>query len=184
MDYRQSSNLIEGVHQGILVGQQSRMDDLNTRIQSRDFPDQELAPNFSMRPTPTKYSRFPIINMRAQCNETIKTYTPHSTTDNFNPGTRNAPVGTYLANIDTETQLRYQPFSVRHTTRHDLYVPSSASDLYNTQVHGRQEENTHPLLFKKDTFVTKVPSILANGTLIGADRFSNHTRTQLRNMSM
>lgn len=182
MNYRESTNLIEGVHSGVLIGQHARVDELNNRIHSRHFPDHELAPNFSMRPTPTKYSRFPIANLRAVGNEPIKSYMAHSTTDNFNPATRNAPVGTYLANVDMETQLRYQPYSVRHTSHHDLFVPSSSSDLYNTQVYGRLEEDTHPLLFKTEKYSTKIPDILRDGSKIGADRFSNHTRTQLRNM--
>jgi hypothetical protein len=184
MNYRESTNLIEGVQQGVVIGQQSRVDELNDRIHSRHFPDRELAPNFSMRPTPTKYVRFPIANIRTPGNEPIRSYIPHSTADNFNPGTSNAPVGTYLANVDVETQLRYQPYSVKYNTHHDIYVPSSSSDLYNTQVYGRREEDTHPLLFKQETYKTTIPDILRNGSGIGADRFFNHTRTQLRNMSM
>lgn len=181
MDFRQSNQLIQGAHSGVYIGQQARVDEINDRIHARHFPDRALAPNFSMQSTPTKYFRFPIVNLRAEASEPIRTYEPHSTANNFNPGTRNGPVGTYLANIDVETQLRRQPYAVHHGSVHDLYVPSSSSDLYHTAVYGRREENTHPLLFKQETFYTKMPDILTNGSNIGRDLFHNNTRTQLRN---
>ena len=47
-----------GVPDGLLIGQQSRVDEINERIGSRQFSDQPLAPNFDPRPVMTKYMIF------------------------------------------------------------------------------------------------------------------------------
>ena len=53
-----------GVPKGIMYGQQERVDELNERINKRQFSDRPLAPNFAPRPITTKYTHFPIMDRR------------------------------------------------------------------------------------------------------------------------
>jgi len=171
-----------GVHHGLISGQFDRVEELNDRFASRHFPDRELIPNFSPRPVPTKYSLFPVIERRTPATETIREMPRHSVYSNFNPSTRNGPVSTYLANVDTETILRNQTTSLQKGADQSVYVPSSNSDLYNTQAVGRFEDQTHPLLFERQQYNT-TQSKTTQEYGIGQDRLYNHTRTQLRNIN-
>jgi hypothetical protein len=89
-----------------------RQDLMNTRMQSRYFPDHALEPNFSARPVSTKYSWFGIEAKNApklsadgskEAITPIKPQLEHIVEHNFNPATRNGPYKTYARNIDTET---------------------------------------------------------------------------------
>jgi hypothetical protein len=183
MNIHETTNEIYGVQKGIISGQFDRVDELNDRMSSRHFPTQELQPNFSPRSVPTKYSLFPVIERRKPVSEPIQQMHRHSVSENFNPATRNGPVATYLANVDTETILRNQTTTLQHGAEQRVYVPSSQSDLYNTRAVGRVEEQTHPLLFERQQYATK-SSNLDEKYGIGKDQLYNHTRTQLRNMDM
>jgi hypothetical protein len=61
-EYSNTDNLFQGVVQGCLYGQQDRVDALNSRINSRQFADIDLRPNYDPRPIQTKYNHFPIID--------------------------------------------------------------------------------------------------------------------------
>ena len=171
-----------GVPSGILYGQNDRVDELNNRIQSRQFSDTPLAPNFSSRPILSKYSRFPILGKR----ENIEVYpkTVHNVEKNFSPATRNGPANGYLSNIDVETNLRNQNVRLGNKEDATMFVPSSQSDLYNVSVpvSSNISPQPHPNLFdfRNDQFhnfrQSKVHSTIGN------DLFHNHTRTQLRSL--
>ena len=152
-----------GIVQGFYCGQQDRVDELNTRIQSRFVPDSELRPNYDIRPVSTKYSHFPIIDRKKP-------------TEYLGKAGCLAP---FIRNIDTETILRNQTVALQNGIGQSVYVPSSNSDLYNTTVISRQSEQPFPDLFVKPTFSTNIPPI-ANQN-IGKSEFFNYTRTQLRN---
>ncbi len=183
MNTHETTNELYGVQKGLISGQFDRVDELNERMSSRYFPTQELQPNFSPRPVPTKYSLFPVIERRTPITEPIRQMPRHSVSENFNPATRNGPVTTYLANVDTETILRNQTTTLQHGAEQRVYVPSSQSDLYNTRAVGRVEEQTHPLLFEKQQYATAQPN-MGEKYGIGINRLNNHTRTQLRNIDM
>ena len=151
-----------GIVQGFYCGQQDRVDELNTRIQSRFVPDSELRPNYDIRPVSTKYSHFPIIDRKKPTEYLGK-----------------AGLAPFIRNIDTETILRNQTVALQNGIGQSVYVPSSNSDLYNTTVISRQSEQPFPDLFVKPTFSTNIPPI-ANQN-IGKSEFFNYTRTQLRN---
>ena len=151
-----------GIVQGFYCGQQDRVDELNTRIQSRFVPDSELRPNYDIRPVSTKYSHFPIIDRKKPTEYLGK-----------------AGLAPFIRNIDTETILRNQTVALQNGIGQAVYVPSSNSDLYNTTVISRQSEQPFPDLFVKPTFSTNIPPI-ANQN-IGKSEFFNYTRTQLRN---
>jgi hypothetical protein len=153
-----------GIVQGFYSGQQDRVDELNTRIQSRFVPDIESRPNYDIRPVSTKYSHFPIID-RKKPTEYL--------------GKEKANLAPFIRNIDTETILRNQTVALQNGIGQSVYVPSSNSDLYNTTVISRLSEQPFPDLFVKPTFSTNIHPI-ANQN-IGKSELFNFTRTQLRN---
>ena len=104
---------IYGIPDGVYSGQNDRIDELNARRQSRQFPDQPLQPEFDPRPVSTKYSLFPMIDRRVPVNyanplveipnkvaipnkvENVQNHI-YSISTNFSPATRNGPVSGYL----------------------------------------------------------------------------------------
>ena len=171
-----------GVPRGILYGQNERVDELNNRIQSRQFPDTPLAPNFSSRPILSKYSRFPILGKR----ENVEIYPKnvHNIATNFSPATQNGPPNGYLSNIDVETNLRNQNVRLGNKEDATTFVPSSNSDLYNVSVPVTQNATSqpHPNLFdfrnaQHDNF--RQSHVNPN---TGNNLFHNNTRTQLRSL--
>jgi hypothetical protein len=171
-----------GVIEGVYYGQNERVDEINTRYQERQFSDSPLEPNFSPRPVPTKYAIFPMMNHRKEAKEFIIPYPEYRTEHIFNPGTANAPPSGYYANIDVETQLRFQNVALQRRTDQGIYVPSSNSDLYKVSVIARPEVQPNPLLFERyDLDQSAHPNNVT--TDIGRDLFYNHTRTQLRGIS-
>jgi hypothetical protein len=173
-----SNDKIYGVPEGILYGQNERVDELNDRIKMRQFPDSPLEPNFTPRAVPTKYSIFPIVNRRKPLHEPVVPYLEYNVL-NFNPGSRQGPPSGFLNNIDIETTLRNQTFAYQRGHSHGVYIPSSKSDLYNVTVPIIPGEQTHPLLFQQAQFSQMVHPNLLNSN-VGKEQLFNHTRTQLR----
>ena len=177
---RNENEKIYGVPEYLYYGQNERVDELNNRIKSRQFPDSPLEPMFAPRSIPTKYSVFPIINRRKEMNEPVITYLDYNLKINFNPGTQNAPPSGYINNIDIETILRNQTIALQKADQ-AVYIPSSNSDLYKVRIQSTPSEQTHPLLFEPPVFENRLHPNVANSN-IGRDKLFNHTRTQLRNM--
>lgn len=175
----QTNEKIMGIPEYLYYGQNERVDELNSRMTERQFPDSPLEPNFSPRSIPTKYSHFPIINRRKPMNEPIIPYLDYNSNVNFNPGSSRAPPSGFLNNVDVETVLRNQTVAIQRADQ-NIYIPSSNSDLYNVRVSMTgPSEQTHPLLFEKPQFDGRIHPNVA-GSDIGRDQFFNHTRTQLR----
>ena len=107
-------NKFYGVEEGVRYQQDERVEDLNNRIQGRQFPDYPLEPNYQFRPVATKYSVFPIIERRTPAQETRLNYPEYNQYGNFNPGSATAPINGFLKNVDTETILRNQTFSLQN----------------------------------------------------------------------
>jgi hypothetical protein len=185
----EETSFIQGVHQTPIVAQQERTDDLNIRLRSRQFPDFALEPQYDFRPVSTKYqvlgaSNSPVFQTPAP----KQTYMEHNVEMNFNPATRNGPWKTYARNIDTETVLRNYAFGVDASRRlpnkiaiDTMYVPESNSDLYKdgATVVERPSEQPYELLFARPSF-DGAHSRWNAQSKIGADRFNNSTRTQLK----
>jgi hypothetical protein len=182
MDLQINDNRLFGVHQGVYYGQNERVDELNTRMNTRQFSDSPLEPNFNPRSIPTKHSLFPIVNRRAPFKEPVIPYLDYDLMANFNPGTHRAPPSGYINNVDVETVLRNQTMAYQRGCDQCVYVPSSKSELYNSYMAScttRQEDQPHPDLFNTPHLDQSLhPNI--QDTNIGKDRFFNHTRTQLR----
>ena len=163
----------KGVVQGFYSGQQDRVDELNTRIQGRQFPDNHLRPNFDPRPVPTKYSLFPVIDRKTPHRYPMK----HDYLDNsgFSPATQNGPPKNYLQNIDTETILRNQTVALQHGAIQGVFVPSTNSDLYNISIPASSNIQAQPFpnLFTRPSF--NAPSNPVANQPIGNSLFNNFT---------
>lgn len=185
----EETSFIQGVHQTPIVAQQERTDDLNIRLRSRQFPDFPLEPQYDFRPVSTKYDILGATkNFNPISQAPKQTYMEHNVAMNFNPATRNGPWKTYARNIDTETVLRNYAFGVDASRRlpiktavDTMYVPDSGSDLYKdgTTVVERPSDQPYELLFAKPAFDGAHNRWNAQSK-IGADRFNNSTRTQLK----
>lgn len=173
---------IDGLHRELHVGQQSRVDELNTRISGRQFSDKPLRPNFDPRPVPTKYSLFPIIERRAPRTVAIDAVNIHKVEDNFNPSTRKYPFSSYVNNINHEIYLRNQSIPISKDDS-AYYIPSSNSELYSVRLPETVGTGVHQhtLLFQKQQFDSPLPDITSGK--IGQSSLFNHTRTQLRNLA-
>jgi len=174
-----------GAHQGAQYGQNERVDELNQRLNSRFVTDYPLQPNIDLRPVSTKYTLFPMVDRHDpyKPKEVLLDYPTYSVGSNFNPGTSVAPSSGYRANVELENVLRNQYFGLQRGAPQAAYIPSTDSDLYKVVVtsnQGHYAEQPYPLLFSNPQFDTK-PKPNVENTIIGRDRFYNHTRTQLRN---
>jgi hypothetical protein len=169
-----------GIVNGFFSGQQDRVDELNYRIQNRQFPDNALRPNFDPRPVPTKYAIFPVIDRKTPAKYPLeKNYLDDY---GFSPATKNGPPKNYLHHVDVETILRNQTVALQHGAHQGVFVPSSASDLYHVSMpHSRSSvAQPFPNLFERPTFETSGGSAISQQE-IGKSVFYNNTRTQLRN---
>lgn len=171
---------IFGTHQAVQYRQNTNIDESNTRLNSRQFSDSPLEPNFDIRPVPTKYALFPVVNRRKPVTEERLPYVDYNQGVNFTPAVSRGSVSGYMNGIDTETVLRNQTFAKQRGLGQDMYVPSSDSDLYKVSVVSRPSEQPHMGLFSQNTFSNRAHPNVEN-TTIGKDKFFNHTRTQLRN---
>lgn len=171
---------ILGVQEGALVGQNERVDELNTRMIDRQFPDSALKPNINTRAIQTKQSRFSVLDHHP-VSEIKANEFPEYTLSNFNPGSDRAPVSGYFSKVDLENELRNQKFAKQHGAAQGVYIPSSNSDLYKTHVISTPSVQPHPLLFIKPS-IDSTTQINAIESKLGKDKLFNHTRTQLRNL--
>ena len=179
MNLRDTTKIVGAVN-GLWEGQLSRLEDLNTRISDRQFPDQFMQPQFGMRPVPTKYSHFPVVARRAEPTVPIVKQPKYNQYTSFSQATTNGPVATYLANVDLETILQNRNVALQHGAEQGVYVPSSKSDLYGFSAVGRGESmGDRGLLFERHTLATKTPEVVNQ---LGRDRFHNNTRVQLRGL--
>ena len=176
----QNNQRIYGIPDGVLYGQNDRLDELNDRLSQRHFTDSPLEPNYDPRPVQTKRTLFPIVKNARHTTEPSMQYPVYNTSANFNPGNRIAPTAGFMQNVDVETVLRNQTFAMQHGASQSVYVPSSSSELYNVSVVSSPSVQPHPDLFAPHTFSNQAHPNLA-GVNIGNDLFFNHTRTQLRN---
>ena len=172
-----------GVVEGCYYGQQDRVNELNTRIQLRQFPDNALRPNFSPIPIPTKYSIFPVMDRKVIPKVAINSYLDNH---GFIPTNDNGPPKYFLEHIDTETILRNQTVALQHGAAQGVFVPSTRSDLYMNPVYSNvyytmTSTQPHPELFTKPLITDTNHEIKHQP--IGKNYFHNNTRTQLRNMA-
>ena len=154
--------------------------DINTRIYNRNIPSSTLQPYLDVRPVATKYSRLPIVDPRKELNVKLQvtpTFNPHKI---FNPGNTQSPWSGFATNINLESELRNQIYALQSCSQ-SVYVPNSKSDLYNYSFTPKQTQQTHSLLFQKETFSEFNPN--PDVETIGSGLFMNATRVQIRDMT-
>lgn len=168
---------IHGLVNGYFRCNEEREEELNQRISSRNIPSNVLQPQYSIRPTSTKYGYMPILDQYKPATVHLNTYIPYSTNQIFNPGNATAPWTGFSNNINIESSLRNQYFALQKCNQSE-FVPSSNSDLYNTKVDYKPIQQTHPLLFDKPDFAPFNPNIFN----LGNNLFNNHTRYDIKNL--
>lgn len=181
MNIIEKDNII-GVPEGVYYGQQDRVDELNQRIGERHFSDMPMKPYYDVRPVPTKYAFFPVIDRVKNVEEPKKFYLDHNVEINFTPSTSKSHCAGYFKNIDNEHDLRNQ---TRYLQKHETtrpYIPKGYSELYRVSIPNYSDamlpkEHMHPLLFEKNNFEGK-----SFNRYVGRMRINNHTRQQMRSM--
>jgi hypothetical protein len=169
---------LDGIPQYLYYGQNDRTDELNERILGRLNTSSALEPNIDLRPVPTKYALFPVIDRRTMPTEPIQTRPNYVVETQFHPGTSKGPVSGF--SVDKETILRNQCFALQADIGQSTFVPSSNSDLYKTTVVSRPTNQPYPKLFENYRFDQRLHPNVANFPEIGQNTFFNGTRNQLR----
>ena len=148
-------------------------EEINSRLNERNIPSNQLQPQFSIRPVSTKYAFLPIVDRIAPTNTPINKMPIYNVSNTFNPGSMSPWCG-FSTNVDKESLLRNQVFALQNAEQ-SVYIPSSNSDMYNVTVTGRKEIQPFPDLFKEPEFSQFNPNTLP----IGMDIFNNSTREQV-----
>ena len=166
-----------GIVEGAYICNQGYSEEINHRLYERNLPSAPLQPQFSMRAASTRYSIMPIVDPRPSSQLVpVKTYPTYNTATTFNPGDAQAPWSGFASNIDVFSKLRNQGQGLQHCPQRD-YIPSSQSDMYESIIPVTQNQQTHPLLFKEESFAKVTAPIHRMSAL----PFQNHTRQDLKN---
>ena len=169
-----NSNM-HGVISGVYICNDGRLDEMNYKMYESNIPSANLQPQYSIRPTSTKYGYVQILDQRQSSVTPLQSYGTYSTSSVFNPGNAQAPWSGFSNNINTESILRNQFFALQNCEQSE-YVPSSTSDLYQTKIDYKPVQQNHPLLFEKPDLAPFNP----NTSNVGNNLFNNHTRNQLK----
>jgi hypothetical protein len=181
MDIQDANKKVENLPEYLYQGQFARTDELNHRILERNVPDSQLPPNFTPRPTLSKYSLFPMLDSRKPANVPIENNYNYSLSSNFTPTLmKNGPVSGFINNVQLESNLRNQTYALNRGNDKTTYVPSSDSDLYKVYIPSSPSEQPHPELFSTPVLNQQLHPNIQNAPHIGKDRFHNSTRVQLR----
>jgi len=123
----------------------------------------------------------PIVDPRKHINVAMEQMPTYNVENVFNPGNTQSPWSGFASNINTESELRNQLFSLNKDSK-NVYVPGSKSDLYKytfvTNKSGNQF-NPHTELFKEEVF----EQFNANPNNLGGNIFNNCTRQQVKEMT-
>ena len=120
----------------------------------------------------------PILEQKKEANVSI-TNEGYFNKNIFYPGTRKLDFCGFASNVDHESTLRNQFFALQKSDQAN-WVPSSNSDLYNSNVVSQQDNIiNNSLLFKEERFNEYNPNI---SNKIGINYFNNSTRVQLKNL--
>lgn len=166
-----------GVVEGAYICNQASSEEINNRLFERNLPSAPLQPQFSMRAASTRYSIMPIVDPRpGEQLVPVKAYPTYNTATTFNPGDAQAPWSGFASNIDVYSKLRNQGQGLQHCPQRD-YIPSSKSDMYESIIPVTQNQQTHPLLFREESF-SKAPAPIHG---MSGLPFQNHTRQDLKN---
>ena len=177
----QENNLLNqqqifGVPKGLYYGQYERIDELNDRIYARNIPSNSVPPPlpvFDIRATPTKYSHFPVTNLRKRRQHDLQDQEEQLPT----------AMPRYIP-VDIENDLRNNGVLLQRGTIQNIYIPDSSSDLYKIYVTSRSTQQPFPNLFRRESHITAGEEYISRGVGGGGDAqpFNNMTnaRTQIQ----
>lgn len=150
---------ISAIQRPMVQHNHERLDELNSRLSQRLYPDYEIPASFDPRPIETKYTVLGKTTDPCTTNEvSIKDVSSANSSieKNFIPATRRGDPNWFLANIDTETILRNQVFPLQKggVAPQATYIPDSRSELYNNimPTNSNYVEQPYPLLFEITKF--------------------------------
>ena len=128
-----------------------------------------MQPYLSVRPTPTKYALFPIINLRKDSNVNFVEYPPFNGEQIFNPGDK-SPWSEYASNINISSELTNRYNRVDKCGLND-YIPDSKSSLYHISVDKGGFEDKNKIIMPPKTFYEwkTNESIFMNNTRINRE---------------
>ena len=155
----------------------------NQRIYDRNIPSQPLQPYLNVRPVLTKYSYLPIVDPRKEIQVRMEQMPFYNSETIFNPGNTQSPWSGFATNIQKESELRNQIYSLQKCSQ-SVYVPSSKSDLYQYSFHpnaNNNNPNNHSLLFAQEKFDDFNPNPESN--IVGTALFHNSTRVQVKELT-
>lgn len=165
---------------GIIYGQNERVDEINNRILSRFNCDVPLQANCDIRPVPTKYARFPVIDRVAQPKIGIKDRGDFRLEEQFAPVQSRGPVDGYFSQVNVESSLRNQFFAIQSSPQ-AAYIPSSDSDLYKVSMAKPSITEPQPYMGLFDRYQMDILAPVQNADPnIGHKTFMNDTRVQMR----
>lgn len=158
-----------------------RLDELNSRLASRNVPDVPLRPNFDLRSVPTRYVH-PMATRDVRSAPKVSIKHDRYVNQGFAPVTTTGPVAGFRVQTESELRNQWTPLGTRND--HDVYVPSSHSDLYRIEMAPTTQTPTqpHPGLFARDTYTTTAMNPALHH--VGVLPFHNDTRGQVRNKSV
>ena len=157
----------------------SRTEELNERVSSRNIPSAPLQPQFDIRPLSTKYSMMPIFDRRPIPTVSINVLPTYNISNTFNPGNAQAaaPWAGFATNVNDESRLRNQFFAIQNGAAQSCYIPSKYSDMYEVSIPSNEEViQPFPSLFEKCQFDEFNPTPKDNGI----NFFNNFTRQQVK----
>ena len=154
----------------------------NEKLYSRNIPSVPLQPYLSVRPVMTKYSYLPIVDPRKEDNVELVQDPPFSVGSVFNPGNTQSPWNGFVTNINKESELRNQVYSLQKCSQ-SAYVPDSTSDLYNYKFKNitskiSDTNNSHSLLFHQSKFDNFNP----DNNNLNKSLFFNSTRNSIKEL--
>ena len=157
-----------------------RTEELNSRINQRNIPTQELQSTFSIRPVSTKYAKMPLIDQRNAPTVPIQKRPEYNIAQTFNPGNAQGPWSGFANNVNKESQLRNQFFALQRGAGQGLYIPPKDSDMYESKMTPTKGATTvqqnFPYLFEKPSFDPFHPC----PENMGINMFDNCTRQQVK----
>ena len=166
---------------GVTLNNIGYLEELNTRISSRNIPSTNLPPCLPDRPVGTKYSTFMVNSAPAPpVTDIVVAPTDFTVGRVFLPGDRQGPFAGFSNKINEESYLRNQFFALQECPQ-AAWVPDSTSELYKYNVDENIKPGPvlqqHPELFRRHSLGYFNPN---HDNTIGAGLFHNSTRVQLK----
>ncbi len=146
-------------------------EELNGRIYKRNLTNGSLQPAFGIRPQETRQTIMKILD---RCPD-VNPQQQYDLNTTFYPGNSTPPWNGFAKNVDTESILKNQTNALQRNDT-GLYIPSSNSELYNSQMSTNTMSTAHPLLFKQYQVQSTPKQYIPEKS-----PFNAHTRQSIKN---